>query len=91
MVNEYFQISSVSFKVAIMARDAIILVMLFLFIYFNFFNFLKILLEDSWHKFVFQLYSKVNQLYTYIYPFLFTFFSYVSHFKVLSRFPCFRE
>ena len=36
----------------------------------------------------FLLYSKVNQLYIDIYPFLFGFPSHLSHHKALSRVPC---
>ena len=36
----------------------------------------------------FQVYSKVDQLYTYIYPLFFRFFSHKGHFRVLSRIPC---
>ena len=36
----------------------------------------------------FQVYSKVNQLYIYIYPLLFRFFSHIGHYRVLSRVPC---
>ena len=34
------------------------------------------------------MYSKVNQLYTYIYPLFFGFFSYIGHYRVLNRVPC---
>ena len=36
----------------------------------------------------FLLYSKVNQLYIYIYPLFFRFFSHIGHQTVLSRVPC---
>ena len=38
----------------------------------------------------FQVYSKVNQLYTYIYFFknFFRFFFHIGHYRVLSRVPC---
>ena len=36
----------------------------------------------------FLLYSKVNQLYRYIYPLFFRFFSHIGHYRVLSRVPC---
>ena len=35
----------------------------------------------------FQVYSKVNQLHIYIYPFFFRFLSHVGHYRVLSRVP----
>ena len=37
---------------------------------------------------VFLLQSKGNQLYIYLYPFLFRLFSYIGHYRVLSRVPC---
>ena len=36
----------------------------------------------------FQVYSKVNQLYIYIYPLFFRLFSHTHHYRVLSRVPC---
>ena len=36
----------------------------------------------------FQVYNKVNQLYIYIYPLFFRFFSHIGHYTVLSRVPC---
>ena len=36
----------------------------------------------------FQVYSKVIQLYTYIYLFFFRFFSPISYYRILSRVPC---
>ena len=36
----------------------------------------------------FLLYSKVNQLYRYIYPFFFRFPSHLGHHRALSRIPC---
>ena len=36
----------------------------------------------------FLLYSKVNQLYVYIYPLFFRFFSHVVYYRILSRVPC---
>ena len=36
----------------------------------------------------FLLYSKVNQLYIYIYPLSFRFFSHIGYYRVLSRVPC---
>lgn len=33
----------------------------------------------------FQVYSKVSQLYTYTYPFVFRFFSHIEYFRILSR------
>ena len=36
----------------------------------------------------FQVYSKVNRLYVYIYPLFFRFFSHIGHYRVLSRVPC---
>ena len=35
-----------------------------------------------------QVYSKVNQLYIYIYPLLLRFFFHRGHYRVLSRVPC---
>ena len=37
---------------------------------------------------VFQVYSNVNQLYIYIYPLFFRFFSHIGHYRVLGRVPC---
>ena len=34
------------------------------------------------------MYSKVNPLYTYICPLSFRFYSYVGHYRLLSRLPC---
>ena len=52
--------------------------------------FKKKFLESSWFTMLcqFQVYSKVDQLYTYIYPLFFRFFSHKGHFRVLSRIPC---
>ena len=36
----------------------------------------------------FQVYSKVNQLYIYVYPLFFRFFSHVGNYRALSRVPC---
>ena len=36
----------------------------------------------------FQVYSKVNQLYIYVYPLFFRFFSHIGHHRILSRVPC---
>ena len=36
----------------------------------------------------FQVYSKLIQLYVYIYPFFFRFFSHVGYYRLLSRVPC---
>ena len=36
----------------------------------------------------FQVYSKVIQLYVYIYPFFFRFFSHMGYYRILSRVPC---
>ena len=36
----------------------------------------------------FQVYSEVNQLYVYICPRLFRFFSHIGHYRLLSRVPC---
>ena len=36
----------------------------------------------------FLLYSKVNQLYIYIYPLFLRFFSLIEHYRILSRVPC---
>ena len=36
----------------------------------------------------FLLYSKVNELYIYIYPRFFRFYSHTGHYRVLSRVPC---
>ena len=35
-----------------------------------------------------QVYSKVSQLYIYIYPFFFRFFSHIGCYRILSRAPC---
>ena len=35
-----------------------------------------------------QVHSKVNQLYVYMYPLCFTFFSHIGHYRVLKRAPC---
>ena len=35
----------------------------------------------------FLLYSKVNQLYIYMYPLFFRFYSHIGHYRVLSRVP----
>ena len=50
--------------------------------------FLKTLLEHCWLTmlYLFQMYGRMNQLYTY--PFLFRFFSHIGDYRVLSRFPC---
>ena len=37
---------------------------------------------------MFQVYSKMNQLYICIYLFLFGLFSHMGHYRILSRFPC---
>ena len=37
---------------------------------------------------MFQLYSKVIQLYIYIYPLFLRFYSHIRHYRVLSRVPC---
>ena len=36
---------------------------------------------------VFHVYSKVNQLYIYIYPFFFRFFSHIGYYRILTKFP----
>ena len=36
----------------------------------------------------FQVYSKVNQLYVYMYTLFFRFFSHLGHYRGLSRVPC---
>ena len=36
----------------------------------------------------FQVYSKVTQLYIYIYPFFFRYFSHIGYYRILSRVPC---
>ena len=36
----------------------------------------------------FQVYSKVSQLYIYIYPLFCRFYSHVVHYRVLNRVPC---
>ena len=36
----------------------------------------------------FLLHSRMNQLYIYIYPLFFRFFSHIGHYTVLSRAPC---
>ena len=60
------------------------------FFFWKFYFIKKILLEYSWFTMLcqFQLYSKVNQLYVYIYPLFFRFFSHIGHYRVLSRVPC---
>ena len=35
-----------------------------------------------------QVYSKVNQLYIYIFPFFSRFFSHLGYYRILSIFPC---
>ena len=49
-----------------------------------------ILLEYSWFTmlYLFQVYSKVLQLYIYIYSFFFRFFSHIGYHRILSRIPC---
>ena len=37
---------------------------------------------------LFQGYSKVIQLYIYIYSFFFRFFSHIGYYRILSRVPC---
>ena len=56
-------------------------------VYINFLK--KFLLEYSWFTMLswFQAYSKLNQLYIYIYPLLFRFFSHIGHHRVLRRVP----
>ena len=39
----------------------------------------------------FLLYSKVNQLYVYIYPLFLRFPSHLGHHRALSRVPCTRQ
>ena len=54
-------------------------------------TFLKnILLEYSWLTMLckFQVQSKVNQLYIYMCPLFFRFFSHTGHYRILSWFPC---
>ena len=48
------------------------------------FLFKKKILEYSWSTMLcwFQMYSKVNQLYTYRYPFFFRFFFHIDHYRV---------
>ena len=63
----------------------------FLCFYFNFLNkFFSFLLEYSCFTILCQLllYSKLNQLYLYIYPLFFGFPSHLSHYRALSRVPC---
>ena len=38
--------------------------------------------------YLFQVYSKVNQLHIYVYPFFFRFFSHIGYYRVLTRVPC---
>ena len=38
-----------------------------------------------------QVYSKVNQLYIYIYPLFFRFFVHTGHYRVVSRVPCAKQ
>ena len=51
--------------------------------------FKKFLLDYSWFTMLswFQMYSILNQLYIYIYPFFLRFFSHIGHHRVLSRVP----
>ena len=60
-----------------------------LFIYL-FIGFVFVLLEYSCFSLLchFLLYSKVNQLYVYIYPLFFGFPSHLDHHRALSRVPC---
>lgn len=59
------------------------------FFFFNIWEFLKIFLEGIWFIMLceFQVHSKVNPLYTYIYPFCFR-FSIRTEYRVLSRVRC---
>lgn len=59
------------------------------FFFFNIWEFLKIFLECIWFIMLceFQVHSKVNPLYTYIYPFCFR-FSIRTEYRVLSRVRC---
>ena len=52
--------------------------------YQNFIPFKKKILEYSWSTILcwFQMYSKVNQLYTYRYPLFFRFFFHIDHYRV---------
>ena len=52
--------------------------------------FFKFLFECSCFTMLYQflLYSKVNQLYIYIYPLFFGFPSHLGHHRALSRVPC---
>ena len=57
---------------------------------FSFYFLKKILLEYSCFTMLcqFLLYSKVNQLYVYIYPLFLGFSSHLGHYRALSRVPC---
>ena len=67
---------------------------LFIYLFINFKNFywsIVALLYVSTQKLMFcqfLLYSKVNQLYVYIYPLFFGFSSHLGHHSALSRDPC---
>ena len=58
---------------------------IFIFLIKNFHFILKYSLLTM-HQF--QVYSKVIQLYIYMYPFFFKFFSHLDYYRVLSRVPC---
>ena len=55
-----------------------------------FFFFFFFLLAYIWFTVLcwFQVYSKVNQLYMYIYPLFFRFFSIIDYYKILNIVPC---
>ena len=57
---------------------------------FLFFFKFYFILEYSWFTMLcyFQMYSKVTRLYIYIYPFFFSFFSYIGYYGILIRVPC---
>ena len=74
-------------------HNLILYVLFFISMYFDFCGFLfliNFLLEYSWFTMLcyFQVHSKVNQLYIYIYPVFLRFYSHIGHYRALSRLPC---
>ena len=57
---------------------------------FSKFYFLLIFIgiEWSYNVYYFLLYSTVNQLYIYIHPLFFRFYSHIDNCRVLNRVPC---
>ena len=53
-----------------------------------FFFFLIFIEVQLIYDVLFQVYSKVNHLYIYIYPLFFRFYSHIGLYRVLSRVPC---